>query len=174
LSDGSLHPLVVIGILNVVFLAIHPFQNGNGRLSRALVSLLMLKSGHGYIPYSSLKSIVEKNKEGYYLALQRTQKTLKVEQDWTAWLHFFFRTLKRQKDHLEVKISAVEKYSHLPQESIIIMRYLETNNRITIAEASELITTISRPSVKNRLAELVKLGLVVRNGKARATWCSKF
>lgn len=173
LSDGSLHPLVVIGIFNVVFLAIHPFQDGNGRLSRALVSLLMLKSGYGYIPYSSLESIVEKNKEGYYLALQRTQKTLKTKQDWTPWLVFFFRSLKRQKDHLEVKISAVEKYSHLPEESVVIMRFLETNNRITIAGASELITTISRPSVKNRLAELVKLGLIVRYGKARATWYGK-
>ena len=74
LSDNSLHPLIVIGIFNVVFLAIHPFQDGNGRLSRVLVSLLMLKSGYGYIPYSSLESIIEKNKDSYYLSLQRTQK----------------------------------------------------------------------------------------------------
>ena len=101
------------------------------------------------------------------------KKTLKADTDWLPWLNFFFRSLKRQKDHLEIKTNTVEKYSHLPQESVMIMQYLEKNNRITIAEASELITTISKPSVKNRLAELVRLGLIVRNGKARATWYSR-
>ncbi|SMN16929.1 filamentation induced by cAMP protein Fic [uncultured Candidatus Thioglobus sp.] len=173
LSDKSHHPLIVIAIFNLVFLAIHPFQDGNGRLSRGLVSLLMLKSGYGYIPYSSLESIVEKNKDGYYLALQRTQKTLKLKTDWLPWLNFFFRSLKRQKDHLQTKTNNAEKYSHLAQESVIIMQHLDKYNRITIADASSLITTISKPSIKNRLSELVKLGLIVRNGKARGTWYSK-
>ncbi|SGZ75400.1 filamentation induced by cAMP protein Fic [Bathymodiolus thermophilus thioautotrophic gill symbiont] len=173
LSDKSYHPLIIIVVFNLVFLAIHPFQDGNGRLSRSLVSLLMLKAGYGYIPYSSLESIVEKNKDGYYLALQRTQKTLQSKTDWLPWLNFFFRSLKRQKDHLQTKTNNVEKYSHLPQESVIIMQYLKKHNRITIAEASNIITTISKPSVKNRLSELVKLGLVARNGKARGTWYSK-
>ncbi|CAB5494813.1 Filamentation induced by cAMP protein Fic [Bathymodiolus thermophilus thioautotrophic gill symbiont] len=173
LSDKSYHPLIIIAVFNLVFLAIHPFQDGNGRLSRSLVSLLMLKAGYGYIPYSSLESIVEKNKDGYYLALQRTQKTLQSKTDWLPWLNFFFRSLKRQKDHLQTKTNNVEKYSHLPQESVIIMQYLGKHNRITIAEASNIITTISKPSVKNRLSELVKLGLVARNGKARGTWYSK-
>ena len=173
LSDKSYHPLIIIAVFNLVFLAIHPFQDGNGRLSRSLVSLLMLKAGYGYILYSSLESIVEKNKDGYYLALQRTQKTLQSKTDWLPWLNFFFRSLKRQKDHLQTKTNNVEKYSHLPQESVIIMQYLEKHNRITIAEASNIITTISKPSVKNRLSELVKLGLVARNGKARGTWYSK-
>ncbi|SMN13835.1 filamentation induced by cAMP protein Fic [Bathymodiolus heckerae thiotrophic gill symbiont] len=173
LSEKSHHPLIVIAIFNLVFLAIHPFQDGNGRLSRGLVSLLMLKSGYGYIPYSSLESIVEKNKDGYYLALQRTQKTLKSKTDWLPWLNFFFRSLKRQKDHLQTKTNNAEKYSHLAQESVIIMQHLDKYNRITIADASSLITTISKPSIKNRLSELVKLGLIVRNGKARGTWYSK-
>lgn len=172
LKDKSYHPLIVIAIFNMVFLAIHPFTDGNGRLSRVLVSLLMLKVGYGYIAYSSLESIVEKNKESYYLSLQKTQKTLKNNTDWLPWLTFFFRSLKRQKDHLQVKINEVEKYSHLPKESVVIMQYLEQHKRITISEANELIDSISRPSIKNRLAELVELGLIVRNGKARGTWYS--
>ncbi len=173
LSDKSHHPLIVIAVFNVVFLAIHPFSDGNGRLSRGLVSLLMLKSGYGYIPYSSLESIIEKNKEGYYLALQRTQKTLKEKTDWLPWLNFFFRSLKRQKDHLQSKTDNAEQYSHLSQECMIIMQYLDKHNRITITQANKLITTISRPSIKNRLVRLIELGLIVRNGKARATWYSK-
>lgn len=173
LADKSQHPLIVVAVFNVVFLAIHPFQDGNGRLSRALISLLLLKAGYGYIPFSSLESIIEKNKDAYYLALQRTQKTLKANTDWLPWVSFFLRALKRQKDHLEAKTSALEKYSHLPQEGVLIMQYLDTHNRITITQAYELITTVSRPTVKNRMADLVKAGMIARNGKGKATWYSK-
>ncbi|MDQ6997749.1 MAG: Fic family protein [Mariprofundus sp.] len=173
LEDKSYHPLIVIALFNVVFLAIHPFQDGNGRLSRVLISLLMLKAGYAYIPYSSLESIVEKNKDAYYLALQRTQKTLKGETDWLPWLGFFLRSLKRQKDHLKAKTDSLEQYSHLSQECVIIMQYLDTHGRITISEAYKFITNVSKPTVKNRMAELVKLGLIERHGKARATWYSK-
>ena len=67
LADRYYHPLIVIGIFVVNFLAIHPFQDGNGRLSRALTNLLLLKSGYVYVPYSSTESIIEDNKEGYYI-----------------------------------------------------------------------------------------------------------
>ncbi len=173
LEDKSYHPLIVIAVFNVVFLAVHPFQDGNGRLSRVLVSLFMLKAGYAYIPYSSLESIIEKNKDAYYLALQRTQKTLQGQADWLPWLNFFLRSLKRQKDHLKSKTTALAAYNHLPQEGILIMQYLDTNARITISDAYGLITSVSRPTVKNRMAELVKLGYIERHGKARASWYSK-
>jgi Fic family protein len=174
LADNSYHPLVVTGIFNVVFLAIHPFQDGNGRLSRVLVSLLLLKVGYGYIPYSSLESIVEKNKDAYYLALQRTQRTLKEEKiDWLPWLRFFLNSLKRQKDHLAEKTKSFESYPGLPHESMLIMQYVDSNHRITMKEAEQLITTVSRPTIKNRLSQLVKQGLLIRHGKARGTWYSK-
>jgi Fic family protein len=173
LEDKSYHPLIAIAVFNVVFLAIHPFQDGNGRLSRVLISLLMLKAGYGYTPYSSLESVIEKNKDAYYLALQRTQKTLKGETDWLPWLNFFLRSLKRQKDHLKAKTAILEEYSHLPRESVVIMQYLDRHGRITISDAYALITNVSRPTVKNRMVELVKLGFIERHGKARATWYSK-
>ncbi|MCA9683457.1 MAG: Fic family protein, partial [Myxococcales bacterium] len=67
------HPLLLVCIFIVVFLAIHPFQDGNGRLSRALTTLLLLQAGYAYVPYSSLESIIERDKQGYYLALRQTQ-----------------------------------------------------------------------------------------------------
>lgn len=158
----------------MAFLAIHPFQDGNGRLSRALVSLLLLKSNYSYIPYSSLESIVEKNKEAYYLALQRTQRTLKKEViDWIPWLRFFLTSLKRQKDHLIEKTKALGQYSNLSHESMLIMQYVDSNHRITLREASELITTVSKPTIKNPQIQLVEEGLLVRQGKGRGTWYGK-
>ena len=174
LADNSYHPLIAIAIFNVIFLAIHPFQDGNGRLSRVLVNLLLLKAGYSYIPYASLESVIEKNKEAYYLALQRTQKTLKTSAtDWHPWLVFFLSSLKRQKDHLVQKTSALAQYSALPHESMLIMQYVDSHHRITISDAQKLITTVSRPTIKNRLAQLVKEGFLIRHGKARGTWYSK-
>ncbi len=174
IADNSYHPLIVTAIFNVVFLAIHPFQDGNGRLSRVLVSLLLLKSGYSYIPYASLESIVEKNKDAYYLSLQRTQRTLHNEKtDWLPWLRFFLNSLKRQKDHLEEKTEALEEYSSLSHESMLIMQYVDSNHRISIRDAESMITTVSRPTIKNRLSKLVEQGLLVRHGKARGTWYSK-
>lgn len=171
LEDNSYHPLIVTGIFNVVCLAIHPFQDGNGRLSRVLVNLLLLKSGYSYIPYASLESIVEKNKDAYYLALRRTQRTLHDNKiDWLPWLRFFLNALKRQKDHLLEKTKALGQYAELPHESMLIMQYMESNQRITIREAEKLITTVSRPTIKNRFAQLVKQGLLARHGKGRGAW----
>src|SRR5262245_58083254 len=61
ISENSLHPLLIIGVFVVVFLAIHPFQDGNGRLSRILTTLLLLRAGYVYVPYASLESIIEEN-----------------------------------------------------------------------------------------------------------------
>ena len=93
----ALHPLLVIGIFVVTFLAIHPFQDGNGRLSRILTALLLLRCGYAYTPYSSLESVIENSKQGYYLALRQTQQTLRTDNpNWQPWLVFFFRALQQQ------------------------------------------------------------------------------
>lgn len=104
-AEKKLHPLIITAIVIVEFLAIHPFQDGNGRLSRVLTTFLLLKEGYQYVPYSSLEAVIEQNKEAYYLALRQTQGTLKNENpDWQPWLLFFLRALQKQKRRLEAKV----------------------------------------------------------------------
>src|SRR5277367_3884951 len=99
------HPLILIGIFIVVFLAIHPFRDGNGRLSRVLTTLLLLRAGYGYVPYSSMEGVIETNKDSYYLALRRTQQTIRAgSQNWEPWLVFFLKTMVRQKDNLAARV----------------------------------------------------------------------
>src|SRR5436305_1465806 len=98
LEQKRLHPLLVIAIFTVVFLAMHPFQDGNGRLSRILTTLMLLRAGYAYVPYSSLESIIEQSKEGYYQALRQTQGTIRTDNpNWEPWLLFFLRALQQQK-----------------------------------------------------------------------------
>ncbi len=170
LSDASLHPLLVIGVFVVEFLAIHPFQDGNGRLSRVLTTLLLLQAGYGYAPFSSLESVVEHNKDTYYLALRRTQGTLANDApDWEPWLRFFLRSLKQHKDRLAAKLALELRWEGLPPEALAILEETRRTGRITTGQA-QILTGVPRPTVKVRLAELVRLGLLVRYGQGRGAW----
>jgi len=170
LADRAWHPLIVIGAFVVVFLEIHPFQDGNGRLSRVLTTLLLLQAGYGYAPYSSLESVIEANKEGYYLGLRRTQGTLtREEPDFEPWLVFFLRSLKKQKDKLAEKVAREPGAEGLHPDALKILEEARRAGRITTGDAEKL-TGAPRPTVKTRLGELVKRGLLVRQGQGRGAW----
>jgi Fic family protein len=166
-----LHPLIIIGIFVVLFLAIHPFQDGNGRLSRLLTTLLMLKNGYAYVPYSSLESIVEANKEAYYLALQHTQKAWQSQNpNWNPWLLFFLHCLQRQKQHLEMKLEKEKILStSIPPLSMQILELLSSQGRLSISEIA-VLTQANRNTLKKSLAALVKENYIIKNGQGKATW----
>jgi len=170
-DQKELHPLIAIGMFTVVFLAIHPFQDGNGRLSRVLTTHLLLSEGYAYAPYSSLEHVIEENKEGYYLALRRTQRTLNSDSpDWTPWLSFFLRALQRQKRNLESKVERERLLeANLPELSANILELVQEHGRLNISRLTEL-TGANRNTIKLRLHELVVSGMLERHGKGRATW----
>lgn len=171
LEKKSLHPLLIIGIFIVVFLAIHPFQDGNGRLSRILTTLLLLKSGYLYVPYSSLESIIERSKESYYLALRRTQISLQSgSSDFEPWLTFFLRSLQKQKIHLEQKISQEKALTlHLPKLTSQILSLIREHGRLGIRDIEQM-TEANRNTLKKYLTDLVKQGTILRFGRGKGTW----
>ena len=179
LTERFYHPLIVIGVFIVNFLAIHPFQDGNGRLSRALTSLLLLKAGYLYVPYSSMESIIEDNKEGYYRALRQTQTTFKSDVDYEPWLMFFLKTLQKQKIRLEYKLEHQETPKHLesrtdslielPELSVSIMKLFDTKERITISDIEETIKA-NISTIRKHLALLVENGYITKYGKTRGAW----
>lgn len=171
LETKTLHPLLVAAIFTVVFLEIHPFQDGNGRLSRILTTLLLLKSGYAYVPYSSLESVVEKNKEGYYLALRQTQGTIRTEEaDWQPWLLFFLRSLHTQVKNLSKKVER-EKIvlAALPEASIQILDIAKDHGRVTIGDMITL-TGMSRNTLKGHFKNLVEKGHLISHGSGRGSW----
>jgi Fic family protein len=172
LISPTMHPLLAISVFVVTFLAIHPFQDGNGRLSRILTTLLLLKAGYGYVPYASLESIIEESKEGYYLALRQTQGTLKpgVVPNWEPWLLFFLRVLQRQKTRLQTKLDNEQiMAASLPLLSVRILELAKEQGRVTV-QGIEQATGESRGTIKLRLKQLTEDRLLVRYGKGRSTW----
>ena len=137
LTDKSLHPLLITAIFTVIFLEIHPFQDGNGRLSRILTTLLLLKAGYAYVPYSSLESVIEQNKEGYYLALRQTQGTIRTKTpDWQPWVIYFLKALSKQKEKLDAKIKRERLLiGDLPALSVEILEVAREHGRVTVNDA---------------------------------------
>jgi len=166
-----LHPLLLIGLFVVVFLEIHPFQDGNGRLSRVLTTLLLLQAGYAYVPYSSLESVVEQNKEAYYLALRQTQGTIRAETpNWQPWLMFFLRSLAEQVRRLEKKVEREKLVlAALPELSLQIVEFAREHGRITIGEAIKL-TGASRNTLKQHFRALVERGNLNQHGSGRGVW----
>lgn len=170
-EQKTLHPLLIIALFVVVFLEIHPFQDGNGRLSRVLTTLLLLQSGYAYVPYSSLESVIELNKEAYYLALRQTQGLIRTDTpNWQPWLVFFLRSLADQVRRLEKKVER-EKIvmTSLPEISLHIVEFVREHGRITIGNAIKL-TGISRNTLKVHFRNLVERGHLTQHGSGRGVW----
>ncbi len=173
LDGNRLHPLLIISIFIVTFLAIHPFQDGNGRLSRIMTTLLLLRSSYAYVPYASLESVMEQTKENYYLALRRTQGTIRNDApDWSPWVVYFLRALKQHKDRLQKKIERERIMADsLPALSLEILELAREHGRVTISQAV-MLTNANRNTVKKHIQSLVSANRLTRHGKGKGTWYS--
>lgn len=168
LQEETQHPLILIGIFIVVFLAIHPFKDGNGRLSRVLTTLLLLRAGYGYVPYTSMENIIEQNKDSYYRALRRTQQTIRTEeQNWEPWLVFFFKTMVKQKENLAAKVKEEQALrASLPALSRQILELVKTRGEITIKDIEDS-TGANRNTIKAHAKKLTEQHYLAQAGKGR-------
>jgi Fic family protein len=169
-ADRRLHPLLMIAVFVVVFLEIHPFQDGNGRLSRILTTLLLLRASYAYVPYSSLESIIEQSKESYYLALRRTQQTIRsARPDWQPWVVYFLRALDQQKNRLAGRVEREKLIrAHLPDLSLRILEQAREHGRVSAGDM--VLAGANRNTVKLQLRRLVEQGYLLRHGGGRTTW----
>lgn len=172
-EEEELHPLLIIGIFIVVFLEIHPFQDGNGRLSRVLTTLLLLRAGYAYVPYSSLESVIEQSKEGYYLALRQTQGSIRsTDPQWTPWLEFFLGALQRQMFRLKTRVEREKlMIGTMPELAAKIVELTREQGRLTMADAVKL-TGANRNTLKQYFRTLVRDGHLELHGQARGAWYS--
>ncbi len=170
LEEGTYHPLLVIATFVVRFLAIHPFQDGNGRLSRAITTLLLLRNGYTYVPYSSMERVIEDNKDGYYLSLRRAQS--KIDSDESKlheWIEFFLECMVSQKNALQRKVERERLIAALPPLSDQLVQIAREHGRVTVASA-EKVMGANRSTIKFHLKKLVEAGHLKQKGTGRGTW----
>ncbi len=169
LEEKKYHPLLVIGNFLAEFLKIHPFQDGNGRVSRILTNLLLLKAGYLYIPYVSHEKLVEDAKNNYYLALIKSQKAFgKRSEDVFPWLNFFLDIVLKQSEMAIRLLESEDIEKLLSPKQLQIWNYLQT-----VAEATTLEicreTKIVKPTVVQALNRLMTLKKIERIGMGRGT-----
>jgi len=169
LEEKKIHPLLIAGNFIVEFLRIHPFQDGNGRLSRVLTNFLLLKSEYAYAPYVSHEKLIEDNKENYYIALRRSQKSFGTEQeDISAWLDFFLTMILMQSEIALELMESEQVESLLSTKQLIVWKYIQS-----VAEAvpSEIAkeTGVARPTVNQALTRLLEVERIEKLGAGRGT-----
>ena len=169
-SAGRQHVLLLIAVFIVVFLAIHPFQDGNGRISRILTTFLLLKASYAYVPYSSMESIIEENKTDYYRALHFTQQTLPTsQQNWHPWIDFFISTVERQKNNLSSKLVNERRLREsLPPVARKILEFVRNRGDASIKEIVEKLT-IDRNIARTHLRNLTVQDYLIIVGKGRSS-----
>jgi len=162
------HSLIVIANFIFEFLAIHPFRDGNGRLSRALTTLLLLKTGYTYVPYVSLDEIIEERKIDYYLALRKTQSKHKTEnEDISSWLNFLLDALLEQVKRAKAIMEEDQPEKLLSQKQLTIYQLFQTDT-LSVSEINEQLKgSIPMATIKQALSRLVALKLVERMGIKR-------
>jgi Fic family protein len=169
LAGSAIHPLLAIGNFLVEFLAIHPFQDGNGRMSRILTNLLLLKSGYHHMPYVSHEKIVEDNKADYYIALRRSQNSFKTKRDdLSPWLNFFLDVTLRQIQSAVDLLSGGDFEKLLTAKQLAVWNFIQSVGEATPAEMAQA-ARMPRPTVNQVLNKLMALKKIERLGTGRGT-----
>ncbi len=169
LQEKKYHPLLIVANFLLEFLNIHPFQDGNGRLSRILTNLLLLKEGYLYMPYISHEKLIEDNKPDYYVALRRSQKTIGTKKENVMpWLDFFF-TIFLKQSQMALELLSKEKVEKiLTQKQLAVWEFLQKVEEASPGEISDK-TKIAQPTVRQALDKLLRLKKIERVGLGRST-----
>lgn len=169
LNKKKIHPLIIIGNFIFEFLSIHPFQDGNGRTSRVLTNLLLLKSGYEYMPYVSHEKFIEDNKNEYYLALNKSQKTWKTnKEDISPWLLFFLNILLKQTQMAIGLLTKESIENLLSEKQLAVWNYFNKHDIVTPKNLRDDLKTAG-PTVVQILNKLLEMKKIERIGEGRAT-----
>ena len=168
-EKNRFHPLLIISNFVVEFLKIHPFEDGNGRLSRVLTNLLLLRSGYQFVQYVSHEQIVERRKDEYYLALRKSQETFKTKQDTIVpWLNFFLSVIKEQATKALSYVEEEKVEDTLSPKQYEVWKHISSVGEAAPGEVVKA-TGIALGTVRQALNSLVELGKVKRIGRGRGT-----
>jgi len=164
-AENEIHILIKIASFIYDFLSIHPFQDGNGRLSRLISTLLLLKKGYKWIQYVSFEHEIEHRKTEYYQALRSCQ-TQRPNENITIWIMFFLNCLRNIQSQLMTKLEESGKESKLSQREKLIFTIIQNYPGIQSGDISNRLA-IPAPTVKRILSDLLSKGLIEKHGNGR-------
>jgi len=169
MHEQDMHPLMITAVFAYEFLSIHPYQDGNGRLSRLLTTLMMMRMGYGFVQYVSFELIIEERKDDYYRVLMAGQKNrYSGDERIDQWVLYFLNCLVSLIGKLEVKY---ETYSKLGKgfndRQWKVLDHVKLNGQARISEIGSALDGVSRNTLKKDLSFLVNEGFLIRTGEKR-------
>ncbi len=170
IAGKTYHPLLVIANFVIEFLKIHPFLDGNGRLSRVLTNLLMLQAGYGFVPYVSHEKLVEDNKSDYYIALRRSQATFGTsDESVAAWVQFFLQIALMQATQAIALLSSETIEKLLSPNQLLVWQYVQgAAGEVGVAEIAQS-TGVAHATVRQAVDRLLTHNKIERIGQGRTT-----
>lgn len=171
IRNDELHPLIIIGTFVYEFLSIHPYQDGNGRLSRLLTTLLLLKNGYDFMQYASMETEIENQKKAYYNALMNGQRHRGTEEEKIdQWIIFFLNMLELTIKKLEERYLLIkEKKSYLNERQKELLKFIQKNEPVKISDIISSLRRYTPYTLKKDVKYLNDENLIIKMGKARAT-----
>lgn len=169
LPNPDFHSLFVIAAIVYEFLSIHPFQDGNGRLSRLLTSLLLLREGYDFVQYVSFENIIEQKKTAYYRALIAGQQHRSTEKEIIdEWVYFFLSSLEELIQKLEEKYARYLKIGgYLNERQKKLLELVREKDILRLADVVELVPNISLRTLNRDLALLESENLIEKIGRGK-------
>ena len=169
MEKKDLHPLMITAAFAYEFLSIHPYQDGNGRLSRLLTTLLMMKQDYNFIQFVSFENVIETRKEEYYRALMEGQKNRNKENERIdSWLLFFLECLIVLTQRLKAKYEIYSKLkTSINERQQAVLGYINERKNAQVGEIESQLKIYSRNTLKKDLVYLVKEGLLLKTGEGR-------
>ncbi len=168
IKDPHYNSLIVIAAFIVKFLAIHPFRDGNGRISRLLTNVCLLRQGYEFCMYSSHEKVIEDNKDNYYVSLRQTQSTFTTSFDLNPWLIFFLKTLEIQTDQLKNKLIPKKKLGTTTKYEAKIIELIQEHQPVTIGFLERTLN-IKRVTLKTILRRLKAAGIIEMEGEKKGS-----
>lgn len=169
IKEEEIHPLIIVGSFVYEFLSIHPYQDGNGRLSRLLTTMLLMQLGYDFVQFISFEHVIEARKDEYYKALMQGQKDRYTDDEKIdGWLTFFLECMIGLTEQLEKKYTTYSKIKlelNNRQKSILVFIKQEKTTRVGAIEKA--LSNESRNTIKKDLSYLLNEGLILRTGSGR-------
>lgn len=171
LKKKDMHPLMMVATFVYEFLSIHPYQDGNGRLSRLLTSMLLMRQDYKFTQYVSFENVIEKRKDEYYKALMEGQKNrYKENERIDLWILFFLESLIMLTKRLEAKYETYNKLKFiLNDRQQQIIEFIKEHKTIKVSDVEQAMPNQSRNTLKKDLAFLVKEGMIFKTGERKGT-----
>ena len=171
MEKKDIHPLVCIAGFVYEFLSIHPYKDGNGRLSRLLTTLLMMKQGYEFIQYVSFENVIESTKDEYYQVLMDGQQNrYKDNERINSWVLYFMECLITLTERLDAKYETYSKLkTALNKRQQQVLDFIRDHEPAQVGEIEKALADYSRNTLKKDLAYLVKEKLLLKTGERKGT-----